>query len=156
MKLEKININKLIKYENNPRNNEEAIDYVKKSIENYGYINPILINKENIILAGHTRYDALKKLEIEEIDVIRIDDLDEDEEKAFRIADNKVAEYSSWDNKKLLDELKNFTDEMKEQLKELGLEYNIDEIKIDDDLFISEKEIEEKHIICPHCGGEIK
>lgn len=99
------NIDEIIPYENNPRDNEKAVDYVLKSIKQFGFKVPIIIDKNNIIVTGHTRLKAAQKLGLKEVPVIMADDLTEEQIKAFRLADNKVSEYSIWDNKLLLEEL---------------------------------------------------
>lgn len=103
-------LSELKKYENNPRMNDKAIDKVAKSIENYGFKVPIIIDKNNIIVCGHTRYSASEKLGIDKVPCIIADDLSEKQIKAFRIADNKVSDYSIWDNKLLLQELSELED----------------------------------------------
>lgn len=85
-------------YENNPRNNDEAVKYVAKSIEEFGFKVPMVIDKDNVIVAGHTRYKAAKKLGIEEVPCIIADDLTEEQIKAFRLVDNKVAERATWND----------------------------------------------------------
>jgi len=156
MKIIKIGINDIKEYNKNPRINEDAVDYVLKSIKNYGYLNPILIDKNNIIVSGHTRYKALIKLGVKEVEVIRIEDLTEKQVKAFRIADNKVAEISSWDNLKLVEELKSLEENIREELKGFDFEYNDeDNIKINDEDFISNEKVNKKKIVCPFCGEEI-
>ena len=91
----------IIPYENNPRHNDEAVDYVANSIKEFGFRVPIIIDKDNVIVTGHTRLKASKKLGLEEVPCIYADDLTEDQIKAFRIADNKVSEFASWDLEKL-------------------------------------------------------
>lgn len=105
IKLEKISVNDLVKYDANPRRNEKAISAVKESIKKFGYVNPIIVNSENIILCGHTRLSALREIGREEVECIRITHLSEQEEKAFRIADNRVAEFSTWDDDLLKEEM---------------------------------------------------
>ena len=90
-------------YENNPRYNDEAVQYVAKSIEDFGFKVPIVIDKNGTIVAGHTRYKASLELGLKEVPCIIADDLDEDQIKAFRLVDNKVNEKSEW-NYELLDE----------------------------------------------------
>lgn len=97
-------------YENNPRDNSKAIEQVMKSIEEFGFKVPIVINKDGTIVTGHTRYEACKRLGLKEIPCIIADDLNEKQIKAFRIADNKVTDYSIWDNSKLLEELQSLDD----------------------------------------------
>ena len=104
----------LIPYENNPRNNTEAIDYVANSIKEFGFKVPVIVDKENVIVAGHTRVLAAEKLGLEEVPVIIADDLTEEQIKAFRLADNKVSEYATWDFAKLDLELENVDFDMAE------------------------------------------
>ena len=92
-------------YENNPRYNDEAVQYVAKSIEDFGFKVPLVIDKNNTIVAGHTRYKASLELGLEEVPCIVADDLDEDQIKAFRLVDNKVAEKADWNFELLNDEL---------------------------------------------------
>lgn len=84
-------------YEKNPRKNDNAVDYVAKSIEQFGFKVPIVIDKNNVIIAGHTRYKASEKLGLNEVPCIIADDLTDEQVKAFRLADNKVSEMSEWD-----------------------------------------------------------
>ena len=102
----------LIEYENNPRNNEAAIDAVAKSISEFGFKVPIVITKENIIIAGHTRLKASLKLGLATVPCIVADDLTEGQIKAFRLADNKTAELASWDFTKLESELESIEMDM--------------------------------------------
>lgn len=107
MKISEIKISELIPYEKNPRNNEEAIDYVAESIKQFGFKVPIIIDKDNVIVAGHTRLRAAEKLGLETVPCIIADDLTEEQIKAFRLADNKVSEFATWDFKLLEEELMN-------------------------------------------------
>ena len=92
-------------YENNPRKNDEAVKYVAESIKNFGFKAPIVIDKNGVIVAGHTRYKAAKKLKWTEVPCIVADDLTDEQVKAYRLADNKVAEQAEWDMDLLADEL---------------------------------------------------
>jgi len=98
-------VSELKEYENNPRNNEAAIDAVAKSIEEFGFKVPIVITKDDVIIAGHTRLKASLKLGLATVPCIVADDLTEGQIKAFRLADNKTAELATWDFSKLEDEL---------------------------------------------------
>ena len=91
----------LIPYENNPRNNDEAVRYVAESIKEFGFKVPIVIDKHNVIVAGHTRYKASKQLGINQVPCLVADDLTPEQVKAFRLADNKVSEIATWDFDKL-------------------------------------------------------
>lgn len=95
----------LVPYENNPRHNEDAVKFVKASIQQFGFKVPIVISPENVIIAGHTRVLAAKELGMETVPCVIADDLTEEQMKAFRLADNKVAEASGWDWDKLDQEL---------------------------------------------------
>ena len=97
----------LIPYENNPRKNDAAVDLVANSIDEFGFKVPIVVDKDNIIVAGHTRLKAAEKLGLKEVPVIIADDLTEEQVNAFRLADNKTAERSLWDYNRLEIELGN-------------------------------------------------
>lgn len=105
MKVFDLRLDLLKEYENNPRFNENAVEKVIESIKEFGFKVPIIIDKENTIIAGHTRYKAAKELGIEKVPCLIADDLSPEQVKAFRLADNKVSEYSTWDEGKLYDEL---------------------------------------------------
>ena len=105
-------IEELKPYENNPRNNEGAIDYVANSIKKFGFKVPLVIDKNNVIVTGHTRYQACKKLGITEVPCIIADDLNEKQIKAFRIADNKTNDMAEWNDDLLTIELKDVLDEI--------------------------------------------
>lgn len=92
-------------YEKNPRRNDNAVEYVAESIKQFGWKQPIVIDKDGVIIAGHTRYKAAQKLGYEKVPCLIADDLTPEQVKAFRIADNKVSDFSVWDNKLLLEEL---------------------------------------------------
>ena len=97
MKIEMRNVSGLIPYQNNPRNNEAAVEPVMNSIKEFGFRVPVLISETDEVIAGHTRILAAKRLEIEKVPCIKICDLSEEQIKAFRLADNKVSEFSNWD-----------------------------------------------------------
>lgn len=97
-------------YEKNPRKNDEAVKYVAESIKQFGFKQPIVIDKDNIIVAGHTRYKASKNLNLKEVPCIVADDLTDEQIKAYRLADNKVAEKAEWDFELLGEELEDLFD----------------------------------------------
>lgn len=92
-------------YDNNPRKNDGAVKYVAESIRQFGWKVPIVIDKDGVIVAGHTRYLAAMELGIDTIPCIIADDLTDEQVKAFRLADNKVAEFADWDTDMLAEEL---------------------------------------------------
>lgn len=104
MKLVKIKLDQLKQNINNPRNNDNSVKALTHSIKEFGYRNPIIINQDNIIVAGHARYKALKRLNKSVVWVIK-QDFTDDEMKAYTIADNRINELSSWDYKLLEDQL---------------------------------------------------
>ncbi len=105
MNIIEMNVDELIPYENNPRKNDAAVDKVALSISAFGFKVPIVIDKDNVIVTGHTRLKAAKKLGLKTVPCIMADDLTDDQIKAFRLADNKVSEFSEWDEEKLMKEL---------------------------------------------------
>lgn len=105
MKVEYRKLSEIKPYEKNPRKNDEAVPYVKNSIEQFGFRVPIIVDKDGVIVSGHTRYKAANELGLEQVPVVVADDLTPEQIKAFRIADNKTAERADWDNELLGDEL---------------------------------------------------
>lgn len=92
-------------YENNPRNNDDAVDAVANSIKEFGWQQPIVVDKNMVIIAGHTRYKAAKKLGLDQVPVVIADKLTKEQVKAYRLADNKSGELATWDDDLLEDEL---------------------------------------------------
>ena len=110
MIVEDRNIGEIVPYDNNPRDNSEAIEKVAESIREFGWQQPIVVDKDDVIMVGHTRYEAAKLLGMTTVPVVVADNLTPEQVKAYRLADNKVAEYSSWDFKKLQSELEGIGD----------------------------------------------
>lgn len=102
--MELLEIEKIKPYERNPRKNQD-IDKVASSIKEFGFQQPIVLDKKNIIIVGHTRFLAAKKLGMKKVPCVIANKLTEAQAKAYRIADNRVAEESKWDNEKLSLEL---------------------------------------------------
>jgi ParB-like chromosome segregation protein Spo0J len=147
-------IDELIPYKNNPRFNDEAVEYVKNSIKEFGFKVPIVIDKDNVIIAGHTRIKASKELGIKDIPCIIADDLTEEQVKAFRLADNKVSEKSMWDYSKLDEELNSIID-IDMSMFDFNLP-NLDDIEEND---LEEPELKDndtKLHKCPECGCEFE
>lgn len=135
LKIEYKGIDELIPYTDNPRVNGSAVDKVANSIKEFGFKNPIIIDKNNEIIAGHTRLKAAKALGMKEVPIIRAEDLNEDQVKAFRLADNKTAEFSEWDEDLLESEL----NDIEMDMSEFGFDKQEESIK--------EVKIEEREII---------
>jgi len=157
LKIQKIEINKIIPYINNPRKNLNA-DKVASSIKEFGFQQPIVVDKDMSIIVGHTRYEAAKRLDLKTVPVV-IADLDPLKAKAYRIADNRLNEDSEWDYSLLNVE---FTDILDNHYDLDNLGFNNDELekfitntkdeKLDDFEEIDNKLETSK--MCPKCGYE--
>ena len=97
MKVTETKLEKLIPYARNPRNNQGAVDKVASSIKEFGFRQPIVVDPEYVVVAGHTRLLASQKLGLSEVPVHVAENLTEQQIKAFRLADNRTAEESEWD-----------------------------------------------------------
>lgn len=142
-------------YENNPRNNEEAVEKVANSIKEFGFNQPIVVDKDNVIIVGHTRYLAAQELGLTEAPVIVAGNLSDEQARAYRLADNKTGELAGWDFEKLALEL--------EQIEDINMsDFGFVEgsnLDINDDDFLSDNQIKEKEpkkVTCPHCGQEFE
>ena len=130
-----VNIASIVQYRNNPRKNQKAIEPLADGMKQVGYLNPIVVDENNVILAGHTRLMALKKMGVKEVQVLKVEGLDEEQKKKYRLMDNKSGELAEWD-----------TDLLKEELAK------VDFGKLELDWGVP---LEEKHEHkCPHCGWE--
>lgn len=105
MKIKSVNLKEIFPYYDNPRDNIDAIEPVKESFKKFGFIKPIICDRDGVIIAGHTRYVAAFQLGIEYVPVI-YSDMDDEQAKRFRLADNKLAEKSFYDEEELLEELR--------------------------------------------------
>lgn len=142
-------VGELKPYENNPRINDEAVKYVANSIKEFGFKVPIVVDKNNVIIAGHTRLKASLELGFNEVPCIIVDDLSEEQIKAFRLADNKVAEKSLWDYSKLDEELDSILD-----IDMSLFDFNTDEIdwsNVDDLSEETYDKPEHNMLECPNC-----
>ena len=148
MQIHDISISLLREYDNNPRNNDGAVDAVAASIREFGFKVPVIVDGDNVIVAGHTRVKAARELGMETVPCIIADDLTPGQVRAFRLADNKTAELAGWDWSKLEDELA----ELEMDMSLFGFHA---EEEVDIDSFFEEhepKEKEPKTVTCPHCG----
>lgn len=108
MQVQSMKISEVKPYENNPRDNDSAVGGVAESIKQFGWQQPIVVDKDNVIIVGHTRYKAAKELGLKEVPVVVASKLTPEQVKAYRLADNKTGEQAIWDNKELLKELNSF------------------------------------------------
>lgn len=157
MNIIEIPVDDLIPYENNPRLNDEAVDAVAASIREFGFKQPVVIDKDNVIVCGHTRMKAAVLLGLDTVPAIRADDLTEEQIKAYRLADNKTAELADWDFDALTKELQGLSIDMADfgfaEDAEIG--FNEDALN---ELFMDAPESEKKPktVKCPHCGEEFE
>ena len=156
MKVEAKSIDEIKPYENNPRDNDDAVNAVANSIKEFGWQQPIVVDNEGIIIAGHTRYKAAKKLGLKHVPVVVADNLTPDQVKAYRLADNKTAELADWDMDLLNDELG--------QIRDIDMsDFGFDEL--DDDQIDTEPKVDDNEelslddfgddkfeVVCPKCG----
>lgn len=105
MKIIEKRLDEIRPYERNPRRNDAAVQYVAESIRQFGWKQPIVIDKDGVIVAGHTRYKAAQSLGFEKAPCVIADDLTPEQVKAYRLADNKVSEIAGWDFDALEEEL---------------------------------------------------
>lgn len=155
MEVRNMNIDDIKPYDNNPRDNDNAVDATANSIKEFGWQQPIVVDKDMVIIVGHTRYKAAKKLGYKEVPVVVASNLNKEQVRAYRLADNKTGELADWNTKLLDDELQSILDI---DMTDFGFDENIEfapadevEVKIDEPT-----EIEHKEVTCPHCGEVFK
>lgn len=146
-------------YEKNPRKNDDAVKYVAASIKQFGWKVPIVIDKDGVIVAGHTRYKAALELNIKEVPCVIADDLTPEQIKAYRLADNKVAEKAFWDFDLLDEELDGIFDL---DMSDFGFNISFDdedveqvenEDKVPTEFRAFDEDTPTSHR-CPRCGYE--
>lgn len=174
MKVINLKLSDIKPYWRNPRKNEGAVEAVKKSITDYGFNSPLIIDKEHVIIAGHTRYKALMEMGWKEAPCV-IADISPAKAKEYRIADNKTSELAVWDMDNLIPELREITalEAFQPYFPEVNLENllqttagsgssNYKEVTEENIAQVKEKlasEFEERgaktdyiEVSCPHCG----
>lgn len=132
MNIVELSINEIKPYEKNPRKNDKSVDKVANSIREFGFKVPVVIDKDNVIVCGHTRYKASKKLGLSKVPCVIADDLTEEQIKAYRLADNKVGEDSLWDMDLLNEELE---DIFELDMTEFGFDFAEEETEVEEDDF---------------------
>lgn len=149
MKVVNMQIDQVIPYDNNPRDNEDAVEPTANSIKEFGFQQPIVVDKDNVVIVGHTRLLAAKSLNMTEVPVVVADTLTVEQVKAYRLADNKTNEFADWDLGKLENELDSIDDL---DMNVFGFEDNeIDDSSEETD--ISDK-LTEKFQIVINCDDE--
>ena len=143
MELVTLRLDELRPYRNNPRYNDEAVDAVVHSIRQVGYISPIVVDENNEILCGHTRFRSLYELGKEEAECVVVRGLSDEQKRKFRLLDNKTAEIAEWDLEKLLKEL--------DGLDFGNFDYFSKEIEKIAGKTVAEHKTEDV-VICPKCG----
>ena len=119
-------IGDVVPYEKNPRLNDQAVGAVASSIREFGFKVPIVVDGKGVVVSGHTRLKAAKSLGLAEVPVIVADDLDDTKIKAFRLADNKVAELADWDESLLIKELEEL-DDLNYDMGQFDFELDLDD-----------------------------
>lgn len=159
LKVKNIPIESIKPYENNPRRvSEDAVNAVTASVKEFGFRVPVILDKDNVIVAGHTRVLAAQKLGLSEIPCVVADDLTPEQIRAFRLVDNKTAELTGWDFEKLDMEL----EELSLDMNDFGFDVGGEDI--DTGAFFTEaeavqqpeKKVLSRVITCPACGAEIR
>lgn len=137
------NVDELIPYERNPRKNDGAVEYVANSIREFGFKVPIVVDENDVIIAGHTRLKASKELDMDVVPTIVASDLTDEQVRAFRLADNKTGEIAEWE----FDELASELDNMGIDMEQFGFDESLPDLDIDDvfqDYYENESEEEEE------------
>ena len=146
MQLARKKLSEIKPYKRNPRKNDQAVDAVAESIRQCGYVAPIIVDEDGIILAGHTRYKALKKLGMEDAEVVVREGLTEEQKRKYRILDNKTGEFAEWDVAMLVDEL----DGLDFGGFDFGFGDDAGALDIDEEAVEKSDDAELAH--CPKCG----
>ena len=110
MNVKEISISKITPYDRNPRDNDKAVEAVANSIEEFGFQQPIVVDKDMVIIVGHTRYKAAQELGLKTVPVVIASNLNEEQVKAYRLADNRTNELATWNEAMLIEEIEQIED----------------------------------------------
>ena len=138
MKIQYRKLNEIFPYENNPRKINKGVDAVAESIQQYGFQQPIVVDTDGVIIVGHTRYQASKKLGLAEVPVTIADELTEEQIRTYRIMDNKSGEKTFWDEGLLVEELKELLPDS--SIQDLSFETGFSESELNNWLSEPEKD----------------
>ena len=156
MEVQNLKIDEIKPYENNPRNNLDAVDATANSIKEFGWQQPIVVDKDMVIIVGHTRYLAAKKLGCDTVPVVVASNLSDEQVRAYRLADNKTGELAEWNTKLLDDELQDILDI---DMTDFGFDEDIEFDPADEvDTRIDEpaETTDSTEVTCPYCGEVFK
>ena len=167
MEVQNISVEELAPYDKNPRINEAAIEKVAKSIEVHGFNQPIVVDQDNRICVGHTRFYAAKRLDLDEVPVYK-KEMNEAQFIAYNIADNKTSDYSTWDEELLKENITELNELQSDLLDSIGFSDDdlagiFDDLTAKSDEFLEEKEekppkekAKPSKLVhkCPNCGQE--
>ena len=147
-------LDELVPYIRNPRNTEKAVNKVAASIQAFGFLVPIALDKDNVIVAGHVRLLAARKLGLEQVPTVTLEDLTEDEIRAFRLVDNRVSEMAVWDEPLLAEAIDFIGDEIDMMQFGFDLTEKASTQKIDTNMEFDEDDYEDEafEYECPNCG----
>lgn len=151
MQIKQLKMQDIHPYPNNPRKNDQAVDAVAESIRQCGYVAPIIVDEDGVILAGHTRYKALQALGYEQADCVVREGLTEEQKRKYRLLDNKTGELAEWDYDLLEMELDGL------DFGSLDLDWGISSaegLDLDEAASTQSEEEETETIHCPKCGFE--
>lgn len=137
MEVRNMNIDDIKPYDNNPRDNDKAVESTANSIKEFGWQQPIVVDKDMVIIVGHTRYKAAKKLGYKEVPVVVASNLNKEQVRAYRLADNKTGELAEWDLSLLDEELESIIDI---DMSDYG--FNFDDTEVDH-IDVSDKDLSE-------------
>lgn len=143
MNIIEIPVADVVPYENNPRRNAKGVDAVAASVREFGFLNPIVVDENNVVICGHTRLLAAIKLGLDKIPAVVVDGLTEAQKRAYRLADNRVSETATWDLEKLREELASIKSMF--DMTEFGFAAEHEALV---------RELSEKRHRCPRCGHE--
>ena len=157
MQIIDLKLHEIKAYKNNPRHNDQAVDSVAASIDEFGFKVPIVIDRNHVIVTGHTRYKAAIQLGLETVPCLIADDLTDDQIKAFRLVDNKVGEIATWDWDALDIELADIELDIEDFGFELKLEDASEEEPVEydnasEELNVDEFSDDKFNCECPKCG----
>ena len=147
-------LSELHPYENNPRRNDPAVASVANSIQEFGFRVPVIIDRDGCIVCGHTRYKAAKKLRMSRVPCILADDLTPEQIRAFRLADNKTAEFSEWNTDRLSVEM-NELEKLDIDMTLFGFGFDTDYMEDEDDMNDGTGNGRTTEVLrcrCPKCG----